>query len=73
MKTGMKKLWSGVLALAMVLVSACAMVPVAQAGMSFSTPVRTAEMGAIVTAAGTGAKIKLYNGCTIPTGVAAAI
>jgi hypothetical protein len=45
----------------------------ADAGISFATTVRTSMMGSIVTAAGaTGAKLKLYNGCTIPTGVAAA-
>jgi len=45
----------------------------ALAGISLSTPTRTAMMGAVITQAGaTGAKLKLYNGCTIPTGVAAA-
>ena len=45
----------------------------ANAAISLSTVARTAEMQAIITAAGaTGAKLKLYNGCTIPTGVAAA-
>jgi len=44
---------------------------VANAGISFSTTVRTAMMQAIVTAAGSGAKLKLYNG-TVPSGVSAA-
>ncbi len=45
----------------------------ASAAISFSTTTRTAMMQAIITGAGaTGAKLKLYNGCTIPTGVAAA-
>jgi hypothetical protein len=45
----------------------------ANAAISLSTVTRTAEMQAIITAAGaTGAKLKLYNGCTVPAGVAAA-
>lgn len=44
----------------------------ASAGISFSTATRTAMMQAIITQAGSSAKMKLYNGCTIPTGVAAA-
>ena len=45
----------------------------ANAGISFSTTARTNMMGGIVTTAGaTGAKLKLYNGCSIPSGVSAA-
>lgn len=72
MKTGMKKLWGGVLALAVVLVSACAFVPVAQAGLSFATTTRTAQMAGVVSDVGSGGKLKLYNGCTTPSGVSAA-
>lgn len=44
----------------------------ADAGISLRTTARTAMMQAIVTDAGTGAKIKLYNGCSTPSGVSAA-
>lgn len=44
----------------------------AHAGISLSTAARTAQMQGIVTTAGTGAKLKLYNGCTTPSGVSAA-
>lgn len=55
------------------LFAALVSLPTANAGISFSTTTRTAMMQSIITAAGaTGAKIKLYNGCTIPSGVAAA-
>lgn len=57
------------LALASTLLTASAP---ANAGISLRTAARTAMMQAIITDAGTGAKLKLYNGCTIPTGVAAA-
>lgn len=63
------------LTMALVLAGGSAMLlpGAADAGISFSTTTRTGMMGAIVTAAGaTGAKIKLYNGCATPAGVAAA-
>lgn len=48
----------------------------ADAGISFSTAIRTGMMQSIVTDAGAGAKLKLYgdtgSGCTVPSGVAAA-
>lgn len=48
----------------------------ANAGVSLSTAVRTSQMDAIVAAAGSGSKIKIYgdtgSGCSVPSGVAAA-
>jgi len=44
----------------------------AHAQMSYSTAVRTANMQDIITAVGTGGKLKFYGGCTRPSGVSSA-
>ncbi|OYU41967.1 MAG: hypothetical protein CFE44_26725, partial [Burkholderiales bacterium PBB4] len=66
-----KSFFSRLALLATLAVAAIATIP-AQAGMSLALTTRTAQMAGVVSDVGSGGKLKLYNNCTIPTGVNAA-
>lgn len=72
MKALLKSRFVGMLVVATLGLAGLLLGQLAQAGISLSTAARTAQMAGIVTTAGTGAKLKLYNACTTPSGVAAA-
>ena len=72
MKNFLKSKFAGLMLAATLAIAGLGFNQLANAGISLSTTARTAQMSGIVTTAGTGAKLKLYNACTIPTGVAAA-
>ena len=70
---GKLKKWFSPAGLALALAAVLAVASFsANSAISLRTSARTAMMQAIITDAGTGAKLKLYNGCSIPSGVSAA-
>ena len=66
-----RSLFASMLAIVAVACAALLALP-AQAQMSYSTTVRSANMTDILTAVGSGGKMKWYGGCTRPSGVSSA-